>query len=250
MKSDNAKVGVVVPPNYFDTTAKELQRLAPDIDVLHTQIRVDESFGFSLDEIALTAGEISDCAQSLAAAGADVVLQLGTPFSTVHGWERGNELQAEITNRIGVPFEMMGLSVPAGVLATGARSAALGTTYYDPEWVARYTRFATEAGIEVVGSQSFTDQGRFATHDEAWRASFQGFEPDFVIASILEVAEAHPAAEAILVPGMPGRILEHVPAAEDEIGRPIVSYYAIWWRCLGHLGRRPVVPAGRLLDRA
>jgi len=246
--SRNARVGVVVVPNYFDTTAKELQRLAPDIDVLHTQIRVDPSFGFSLEEIALTVDEISECAQSLAAAGADVVLQLGTPFSTVHGWDRGNKIQAEITDRIGVPFEMMGLSVPAGVLATGARSAALATTYYGQEWVDRYTRFATEAGIDVVGSQSFTDQGRFASEDDAWQASFGGFDPGFVTASILELAETHPTADAILVPGMPGRILEQVVAAEQKIDRPIVSYFAIWWRCLRHLGKQPTLPAGRLLD--
>ena len=53
-----------------------------------------------------------------------VVLQLGTSFSTAHGWRGGSELQQRITDRIGV----MGLSVPAGVLAMGARRVVLATT--------------------------------------------------------------------------------------------------------------------------
>jgi len=244
----NAKVGVVVVPKYFDTTATELQALSNGIDVLHTQIRVSPDFGFTFDEIIDTAGEIEECAASLAAAGADVVVQLGTPFSTAHGWTRGLELQQRITNTAGVPFEMMGLSVPAGVHAVGARRVALATTYYDPAWVERYSTYATEAGLEVIGSQSFTDQGRFPSHADAWEASFNGFDPAFCVDSIVEAANAHRDAEAILVPGIPGRILDLVPVAEAEIGRPIISYFSIWWRCLQHLGRRPEQPAGALLD--
>lgn len=242
------KVGVVVVPRYFDTTPKELIELCPAIDVLHTQIRVGPDFGFTLEEIVETGDEISECAASLAAAGADVVIQLGTPFSTAHGWTAGRALQQRISDRIRVPFEMMGLSVPAGVLALGATRVAMATTYYPPEWVGRYTRYAEEAGLEVVGSQSFVDQGRFPTHDDAWEASFAGFDPDFSMASIVELGHAYPDADAILVPGMPGRILRLVPSAEDEVGRPIVSYFSIWWKCLSHLGQPPSFAAGRLLD--
>ena len=243
-----SKVGVVVVPRYFDTTAVELQDLSPGIDVLHTQIRVADDFGFTMDEIIGTADEISDCAASLAAAGAEVVLQLGTPFSTAHGWRRGNELQQRITDRIGVPFEMMGLSVPAGVLAMGARRVVLATTYYDAAWVERYTAYATEAGLEVVGSQGYVAQGHYASDEEAWEASFSGLDPEVSAASIVEAGRAFPDVDAVLAPGMPGRVLEYVPAAEAELGVPIVSYFSIWYRCLEHLGRRTVRPAGRLLD--
>ena len=243
-----SKVGIVVPPHYFDTTSTELTSLCAEVDVLHTQIRVSPDFGFTLDEIVQTGEEISDCAASLVAAGAEVVLQMGTPFSTAHGWSAGQELQRRITERIGIPFEMMGLSVPAGIHALGARRVALATTYYDPEWVDRYTGYAEESGLEVLGSASFTDQGRFGSHAEAWSASFQGFDPAFSIESIIEVGRAFPEAEAVLVPGMPGRILDLVPDAEAELDRPIVSYFSIWWRCLSHLGRAANRPAGRLLN--
>ena len=43
--------------------------------------------------------------------------------------------------------------------------------------------FLAKAGLDVVGSQSFTDQGRFATHEDAWTASFDGFDPAFSMAS-------------------------------------------------------------------
>lgn len=243
----NSRVGIVVVPEYFDTTAKELQSLSPGIDVLHTQIRVGADFGWTLADIADTADEISDCAASLAAAGAEVVLQLGTPYSTAHGWERGNELQQRIADRIGVPFEMMGLSVPAGVHALGARRVVLATTYYGPAWVERYTAFVTEAGLDVVGAQGFVDQGRRPSYEAAWEMSFDP-DPELSIASIVEAGRAHPDADVVLAPGMPGRILDLLPAAEAELGRPIVSYFAIWRNCLRHLGRRPDRPAGRLLD--
>lgn len=243
-----SRVGIVVVPRYFDTTATELQALSPGIDVLHTQIRVADDFGFSMDEIIATAEEISDCAASLAAAGAEVVVQLGTPFSTAHGWKRGNELQQRITDRVGVPFEMMGLSVPAGVHAVGAHRVVLATTYYNAAWVERYTAFAAEAGLEVVGSQGFVEQGRYGSDEEAWEASFSGLDPEDSAASLVEAGRAFPDVDAVLVPGMPGRILEHVPAAEAELGVPIVSYFSIWHRCLSHLGRRADRPAGRLLD--
>ena len=244
----NSRVGIIVPPNYFDTTSKELVSLCPEIDVLHTQMRVGPDFGFTLEEIVQTGQEISDCAASLAAAGADVILQLGTPFSSAHGWTAGHALQQRITDRVGIPFEMMGLSVPAGVHALDAKRVALATTYYDVEWVARYTAFAEEAGLEVLGSVGFVDQGRIASPADAWAASFEGFEPELSIASIVEVARRFPDADAVLVPGMPGPILGRVAAAEAELDRPIVSYFSIWWKCLGHLGRAASRPAGRLLD--
>lgn len=244
----NSRVGIIVPPQYFDTSTKELTSLCPDIDVMHTQMRLPADFGYTLDEIAETGEEISACAASLAAAGADMVLQLGTPFSTVHGWADGQAMQARIAARAGTPFEMMGLSLPAACHALGTTRVALATTYYGPEWVARYSTYAAQSGLDVEGSASFTDQGRFATHADAWSASFNGFEPEFTIDSILEVGRAFPDADAVLVPGMPGRILGLVPDAEAQLDRPIVSYYSIWWRCLSHLGRVANRPSGRLLD--
>lgn len=101
--SERRRVGIIVPPRYFDTTSRELTDLEPEIDVLHTQMRVDDSFGFELAEIAACDEEIEACAKSLAAAGAEVVLQLGTPFSTVHGWEQANGLQARSKTRPACP---------------------------------------------------------------------------------------------------------------------------------------------------
>ena len=55
---------------------------------------------------------------------------------------------------------------------------------------------------------------------EAWEASFCGLDPEVSAASIVEA----------------------------ELGVPIVSSFSTWYRCLVHLGRRTVRPAGRLLD--
>ena len=240
------KVGVIVPPRYFDTAAEELQTLSPRIDVLHTQMRLDQTFDYELDEMAETAGEIEQCAVSLVDAGAEVVLQLGTPFSSVHGWERGSELQQSISDRLGVPFEMMGLSVPAGVHALRATRVAVACVYYPTGYTAHYSAFLTGAGLEVVGARSFVDQGLSDDVDTVWAQSFEGFEPALVMDSIIEVGERFPEAEAIVVPGIPGKILSLIPAAETAIGTPIVSYYALWWKCLTHLQHPPGGPSGNL----
>lgn len=248
MTETRAKVGVVVAPRYFDTSGKELLAIAPEIDLLHTQIRVGPEFGFTLDEIIATGDEVERCAIALAEAGADAVIQLGTPFSTAHGWAGGNQLQKRIEDRIDIPFEMMGLSVPAGALALGTTRIAMATTYYGPDWLERYTRFVTEAGLEVTGSESFVDQGVFASNEEAFAASFDGFSSDVLTDTIRQVAHNNPNAECILMPGLPGRFIHRVADLETELGLPVVSYYAIWWRCLSRLGIAPKGQLGALLE--
>lgn len=245
--ADRQRVGVIVAPRYFDTTSKELTMLAPSVDVLHTQLRLDHDFGFTLEEIVRAGPEVSACAASLADADAEVVVQLGTPFSTAHGWVDGNTLRSDIEQRIGVPFEMMGLSVPAGALALGMKRVGLATTYYDPEWVARYVSFLDGAGIETSHEEGFVDQGLFDTHEASWAASFQGFHPDQLVETIRQVAAHAGDIDGVIVPGLPCRFLDRIDTLEDEIGIPVVSYYAIWWRCLTRLGLRADPGSGSLM---
>ena len=101
--------------------------------------------------------------------------------------------------------------------------------------------------VNVFGASGFVDQGRRPSYEAAWEAAFDP-EAELAIESIIEAGKAHPEAEAVLAPGMPGRILDLVPAAEAELGGPIVSYFSVWRNCLQHLGRRPERPAGQLLD--
>lgn len=246
--AERRKVGIIVAPRYFDTTYLELLEIAPDIEVMQTQIRVESDFAFDLDQIVATAPEVEACARSLAEAGVDIVLQLGTPFSTAHGWHAGSALATRIESEIGVPFEMMGLSVPIAATALSATRVALATSYYSPQWVERYTRFLADAGLQVVGGESFVDQGLFPTHDDAFEASFAGFEADVIIRSIEQVAQRHPDAECIVVPGLPCRFLHAVAALEGNIEKPVVSYYAIWWRCLTRLGLGANNRLGRLFS--
>jgi len=244
------RVGIVVPPRHFDTTWQELTELDQSIDVLTTQMRMDPSFDFSLDEIASAADEIEACSTSLVEAGAELVLELGTPFSTVHGWAEANELRERIERTSGAPFEMMGLSVVQAVHAFGASTVAMATGYYDQSWIDRYSDFVTGSGLEISSAQSFADQGHFPTAEAAFEASFHGFSDDLIAASIQEVADNDPTADVILVPGMPGRILRLIPGLESSVGRPVASYFSIWWKGRSRLGLAGVSGFGQLLARA
>ncbi len=241
------RVGIVIPPRYFDTSTQELQALSPGIEVLHTQMRFDRSFGYTLDEMPATAGEIEQCAIALADAGADVVVQVGMPFSWMHGWHRATQIQQSISDRIGAPFEMMGLAPTTGVMALGTTRVAVASAYYPLEWTERYCAFLIEAGLDIVGTQDFFGQGLVADREAAWAQSFIGFEPGLVIDSVVKVGESFPEAEAIIVPGKPGTFIHLLADAEAAIDRPIVSYHALWWQCLSHLGLTPARPSGRLL---
>ena len=247
---DRRRVGIIVPPRYFDTTWRELTELDQSIDVLTTQMRMDPSFDFSLDQIAGAANEIAACATSLAEAGAEVVLQLGTPFSTVHGWVGANELRERIERTCGAPFEMMGLSVVQAVHAFGASRVAMATGYYDQNWINRYSDFVTGSGLEISSAQSFAEQGHFPSAEAAFEASFHGFSGELIEASIQQVAASDLNADVILVPGMPGRILELIPGLEASIDRPVVSYFSIWWKGRSRLGMAAVNGLGRLLAHA
>ncbi len=244
------RVGIIVPPKYFDTTSKELLGLGLDIDVLTTQIRVDRDFGYQLDEIVTCAGEIEACAVALADAGAEVVLQLGTPFSTAHGWDGANELRSRIEDVAGMPFEMMGLSVIQAARALGAEGVALATGYYDEAWTEQYSSFVTGAGLAITSVQNYVDQGHFPTQEAAFAAGFDGIDPAIARASFAQVAADDSDADVIVIPGMPGKILSMIPELEAGDSRPFVSYFAIWWRCLDRLGLTAPAGSGRLLTSA
>ena len=61
-------------------------------------------------------------------------------------------------------------------------------------------------------------------------------------------AQPVPEAEAVVVAGVPGRIVSHISAVETALGKPIVSYNALWRKCLQHLGHGPATRGGKLLD--
>ena len=143
---------------------------------------------------------------------------------------------------------MMGLAVPSGVHALGATRVAVAGVYYPTDYGVRYSAFLTGAGLEVVGAQNLVDQGRFPDPATVWAQSFDGIEPTMIVDSIIEVGERFPEAEAVVVAGVPGRIVSHISAAETALGKPIVSYHALWWKCLQHLGLGPATPGGKLLD--
>lgn len=246
MSRGRNKVGVIVPPSYFDLSAREFTELDPTVDVMHTQMRFDAGFGYGLDEIAAAVDEIEACAVSLAEAGADVIVQLGTPFSTIHGWDGAEQVRSRIEASCGVAFEMMGQSVIEAIHAIGAKRVALAAVYYGDEWIERYSEFVTGSGLTISTTQSFTDQGHFPSSEEAFAASFEPLSEELVRASLRQLADEDPDADAILVPGMPGTILPLIPELEREIGRPVISYFAIWWKARRRLGLAPIDGHGAL----
>jgi maleate cis-trans isomerase len=154
------RIGVLSPPKWFNYCAEELAVAGRGaLRVMNAQIRVSRAFDYGLDDIRAASGEVRDAALSLADSDTHFVVQIGTPFATVHGWKGACELEAKIDADMGLPFEMMGLSLPRACHDLGIESVTVGTVFYIPEWTQSYVAFLKEAGLDPLYAGSFSDLG-------------------------------------------------------------------------------------------
>jgi maleate cis-trans isomerase len=241
---------MVVPPAWFNFCGRELRTLAPEsVDSMTTQLRFDAEFGYKLEEIRHAAGEVEACVTSLAAAETEMIIQIGTPFSTVHGWCAGCELEANLGKRAGVPTMMMGLTLPRLFHALGLETATVCTVYYDEAWTRQYVDFLTEADVNVLYAGSFADHGAHQAMD-ILDTCHHVFDAAVLKRSVERICDLAPKADAVIISGMPCPMLELTAALEAAAGRPVISYVAMYAEILTTLGlpapqgQRNVSPIG------
>jgi hypothetical protein len=89
----------------------EFLRITPEKSItLQTVIRPHD-FSYQKEGFINSVSELQTCYDSLAAAGADVIVQFGYPFSLFHGWEKASQIQQEIASKGNAHFIMMGVGV-------------------------------------------------------------------------------------------------------------------------------------------
>ena len=246
------RVGMISPPSWFNYCAAELESIRPDaVRVMNTQLRLSPEFRYDLDDVRAAASEVRSAARALARADVDMVAQIGTPFSTVHGWRRACELEQGIGQDIGIPFEMMGLSLVRVCRDMGIETVTVCTVYYTRDWTESYKKFLAQAGIRTMYAGSFSDLE--VLEQITMLESCRGHELCSIATmteSVSRCCERAPDAQAVLLSGIPCPQLHMIAELEAVAGRPVISFPAVYVRVLNRLGLTGDPALGRMFALA
>ena len=250
------KVGFIIPPAWFDISPTEFLRVAPANTIAMQTIMRPPDFDYSPEQVRAAVPELLLCAQSLAAAGADVIAQFGYPFSLVHGWERAQAVQQQIENRVGTPFVMMGVEMVHALRHMKCSSVAVASTYYSHNMEKVLTTYLKETVVHVETCANWQAQGIADESDSGifvgkGKLDPMGWETPVwaVEKAVRMVAHSTPQSNCLLVTGGGMRLLHLAEELERETGRTIVAGdLALYWGILRRLGvRQGVTGHGRLL---
>ncbi len=250
------KVGFISPPAWFDISPIELLRIAPKGTItIQTLIRPPD-FGYNEEDFLNSVPELQVCFDSLVAAGAEVVVQFGYPFSLVHGWKRAQQIQQDIEGTGNTRFVMMGVEVVEALRHLNCRSIAIASTYYSGKMENILQSFLNEAGFNVLQSENWQSQGMAEEEGTGMFIGKAELDPmawetptHAVQDAIRNISLKVPDAEGILVTGGGMRLLDIANNIEKEIGKPVVGGdISLYWGILRRLGIRDGIPGyGRLL---
>ncbi len=162
-----------------------------------------------------------------------------TSGSFVHGWDGAHEQARALARAAGMPASSTSFAFVHAAKEIGVRRVSVGATY--PEDVARlFADFLGAAGIEVadVVSSGIVTAAEVGTWTEK---------------EVLALARAadRPDAEAVLLPDTALHTAAHLPALEQELGKPVLTANQVTiWECLRLADRRVNAPElGTLFTR-
>jgi maleate isomerase len=228
------EVGLIMPARRTGSM-EELIRLLPDgIGVL--PVFLDARVG-SLAEFQGAAGAMEERVAELAAAGMDLIHQVGAPYLMVQGLQRERELVSAWEARYKVPFLSTGATQVEALQALGV-TRVLGFTPVEDAVNERVAQYFVDAGLEVLQIEALST---FATQD---RISSRE-----VYAGIKRAYLRQPSADGIYLLGTGWRVLDIVEDLERDLEIPVVQANAARAWAIQHRlhVRRPVAGAGRLL---
>lgn len=250
---DRHRVGFMCPPTDFDTSPTTFRDLAPDgVEVMQTQMRVrgmgHDMASFSLEAIENAIPEMTESARWLADAGAELIVQFGSPFSLVRGAD-AHALEAQIAEAVGIPVVLCGAAMLQAATHLGCNRIAVAAGYFDDKWTPVFHDKLRETGLDVPYMENWVTQRVFQTQAESDRVAWH-FEPEPAIAGILHAATAAPEADAIFALGGGVRTIDIAANLEARINKPVIGAdVAMYWRAFQHLGLKPREKGhGRLLD--
>lgn len=217
--------GFVTPPGWYDPSPAEFASLcATPVRTQQSLLDVPDLNFDDLSEIAATEPQIARSSRLLALAGAEVAACIGTPFS----WA-GLRTEAEMRTRLrtiedicGCPFFMPGMAVVDALRAVGATRVGVYAPYYIPEWRSLTAASMQACDLDVAVVTSADSLGlvpeltTIADHESA-------SSPDIAREGLRRIALDTPGLDALVITGAGVRTVGITPAAEAELGLPVVS---------------------------
>lgn len=243
-------IGFVSAPAWFDPAPSEFPTVVQEAVRTQQAPLLLPEFDYGLESIAAVQGDLDLCAQSLGAAGCDLVAQVGSPFAWAGA---ASEAQARLrceamARAANVPAVMTGLAIIDGLRALGAEKIALDCTYYEAGWRDAFAAFMRTCGFEIMHASNLADQGLAPRNakmaDYGWAMT-----DDLAKRSILAVAQQAPAADAVVVTGAGTRTLRILADLEGRIERPIVAAdTALYWAAASELNLTLTPKMGSLAE--
>ncbi len=247
------KVGFISPPTYFDITPTDFLRVAPgNIDVTQVQMRLDGMGGHTMGEFDLrlieaAVPEMTRCAIDLAAAGADLVIQFGVPFSLIHG-EHARDVQQEISRACKTPVIMAGVAMLDALDVFDVHRVAVASGYFDDAWAAIFRVKLMQNDLQVPYMENWVRQGVMDAQAESDIAAWD-FRTEPARAGVLKAGLNAQDAPALFALGGGVRMLDLADELERETRKIVIGAdIALYWKALQHLRLKPRSDGfGRLL---
>ena len=253
------QVGFTAPPRDFDAAPTDFLRMAPEGVGVHGRMLHLPGYAHELAQRAANFHLLEEFVECMANNGADVAGQVGTNWVHCNGTtpEDIREICARLSETYETPFHMAGYCLVEGLRELGVEKIALNSVYYWPDWRDGIARFLRQAGFDLLYRGNFVDLGLYDTQETVNERHWI-FPGEMAPQSMQRTAERAPAAEAIVVNGMPNfrradglpqRIVSLETGLETLVGVPIVSSdTALYWRIFKTLGLAPTGRRGRLLS--
>ncbi|WP_165967893.1 aspartate racemase/maleate isomerase family protein [Sapientia aquatica] len=229
-QSKPINLGILAAPCWMEPTGDEIRVRHPEEVRIAQTIMGPIDFDYSFPMVRRSEAGITAAAKLLAAAGSELILQVGPAFTYQIGqtMQGVREFSARLTQACGVKVILNGVAVLDLLASNQARKIAIACPYYNEEWKAEYRQFFTHNEFEIITMQSMLDQGSFKSQAEI-DARQWNFSAAEISSSVYRTAEAAPQAEAIIVTGAGARTLSWIRDAQQKIGKPVISAdYALY----------------------
>lgn len=236
---ERARIGLISPDDSRVMEEEWSLVTPPGTTYLITGLMVESVTVAGLEKII---GHIERAAKELALAGAQVIVQGGTPVGFLRGYGWDKEIAGRITAAAGLPATTMATAVVDSLGELGIGKLAVATAYSEPVNQI-LQKFLTDSGVQVVALKGL---------GKTVPAEIGRLTSDVPYELAKEVYNQAPQADGIFVSCGNMRGLDFIDRLEQEIGKPVTTSNQAAVRAALKLAGvwQPVHGYGRLLEMA
>jgi len=236
---ERARIGLISPGDSRVMEEEWSLVTPPGTTYLITSLMVESVTVAALEKII---GHVERAAKELALAGAQVIIQGGTPVGFLKGYGWDKEITARIAAATGLLATTMATAVVDSLRELAIRKVAVATAYSEPVNQV-LQKFLTDSGFQVPGLKGL---------NKTRPADIGALTSDIPYELAKEVYSEAPEADGIFVSCGNMRGLDFIDRLEQEIGKPVTTSNQAAVRAVLKLAGvwEPVEGYGRLLEMA